>query len=567
MEDGSLLEQALSHELGPSNTELGDLTKNVLIIDAYLVENKSKDPVQELQELARLAYRCNVYLQGKNFRWHYGGDGPVFGVHVGEERQPHLRAYCRYGPSVADEWMAIQFTWEMSTCIDDNIAFSCWDVEDGQLILIEAAEALPEWLDRDPTDRHRHACWIRAGTLHLIPEPHATLQYALSSMRSRDRNLAPSFPRIQEVLLQSFTENQKQALAEQRMPLVVPRKVAFLIRRRPDLLHAAIQSFCDNVQDRPPDLLKYSDWVWSTATVSRTSYAMLRTVVSPSWETPDFLPPSGIEVKRYKRICNTDSTSHVRHAVHLGVRVVAGLEFLVQGNHQPLSIQRRVASWARIADESPSGSLWILQSFQQGPNNAVHDLSDILKCPVFPDEVANFSLFQHPEVSVKQQLLTAQSKVDEDEDFPMPLAGQVDDESWLILDGKADIQGATDLDSVLRRFQNFMLQPSGVEGVQSEKRPSRHDIRPRVFMNILHAALKSEPLSFTSPEDPLFFREDYDLMEDLGDDDDDHALSMRGVMVGFGLHGPRILSSQYLTLILLFLGCNGFRAAADDPIA
>ena len=86
-------------------------------------------------------------------------------------------------------------------------------------------------------------------------------------------------------------------------------------------------------------------------------------------------------------------------------------------------------------------------------------------------------------------------------------------------------------------------------------------------MNILHAALKSEPLSFTSPEDPLFFREDYDLMEDLGDDDDDHALSMRGVMVGFGLHGPRILSSQYLTLILLFLGCNGFRAAADDPIA
>ena len=539
MEEGSLLEQALSHGLGPSSTETEEFNKNVLIIDVHWVEKKPKDPIEELQELARLAYRCNVYLQGKNFRWHYGGDGPVFGVHVGEERLPHLRAYCRYGPSVADEWMAIQFMWEMSICMDEDVAISCWDVEDGQLILIQAAEALPEWLDRDPTDRHRHACWIRAGTLLLIQEPHATLQYALSWMRSRDRNVAPSYPRIQEILLQSFTENQNQALAEQRIPLVVPRKVAVLFRRRPDMLHAAIQSFCDHVQDPPPDLLKYSDWVWSTATVSRTNYAMLRTVVSASWETTEFLPPSGIEVKRYKRMCKTDSTPHVRHAVYLGVRVVSGLEFLAQKQDQPVSVQRRVASWTRIADESPSGSSWMIQSFQQGPNNAVHDLSDILKCPVFPDEVANLSLFNHPEVSVKQQLWTAQSKVDEDEDFPMPLPSQTDDDSWLILDEKGDIHGATDLDSVLARFQNFMVQPSGVEGVQNEKRLSRHDIRPRVFLNILHAALKSKPLSFTSPEDPLFFREDYDLMEDL--DDDDHAFSMRGVMVGLGFPLSQLL--------------------------
>jgi hypothetical protein len=424
--------------------------------------------------------------------------------------------------------MAIQLMWEMSTAVDKDIAISCWDIEDGQLILIQAAEVLPEWLDRDPTDRHRHSCWIRAGQLHVIPEPHASLQFALLWLRNQDKNAAPNFPRIQNFLLQSFKTNQAHGLAEQRIPIVVPRKVAFLIRRRPDLLHAAIQSFCEHVEDAPPDLHKNFDWVWSTARVSRTNYAMLRTVVSPTWETAEFVPQSGVEVERYKRICNTDSTPHVRHAVQLGVRVVVGLEFLAQKQDEPMSTDRRIASWARIA-EAP----WILQSYEQGPNEAVHDLSDILKCPAFPDEVANLSLRTHPDESVKQQILNAQRKVDEDEDFPMPLPGQIDDEAWLTLDGKDGMQGAADLDSVLARFQNFMVQPSDVGGVETTKRLSRHDIRPRIFLNILQAALKSESLSFPPTEDSLFFAEDYDLMEDPGDDDE--ASAMHGIMVGLGV--------------------------------
>jgi SGT1 protein len=531
MEEGSLLEQALRHGLGNSSPETGEFTKNVLILDVYPVEKTSECPIQELQELARLARRCNIFLQSKSFRWHYGGDGPVFGVHIGEERLAHLRAYCRYGPSVADEWMAIQFMWEMSTAVENDFAISCWDVEDGQVLLIQAAEALPEWLDQDPTDRHRYSCWIRGGKLHLIPEPHATLRYALSWLHNQDRNAAPAFPRIQNILLQSFRTIEEYSMSEQRIALVVPRKITFLIRTRPDLLHAAIQTFCERIDDPPPDLLKYSDWVWSTATVSRTNYAMLRTVVSPAWETAEFLPPVGVEVKRYRRQCKTDSTPHLRHAVHLGVKVVVGVEYLAEVNDQPMSLDRRVVSWSRIAGENQPGSSWILQSFQEGPNHASNDLSDILRCPVFPDEAPNISLHSHPDVSIKQQLLNAQKSVDEDEDFPMPLPDQVDDEAWLTLDDKGDIQGATDLNSILNRFQNFMVQPSDVGGVEIVRGPTRHDIRPRAFLNILHAALKGDALCFPSPNDAFFFDEDYDLMEESGGNEEHEPAAMRGIMV------------------------------------
>jgi len=551
MEEGSLLEQALRHGLEQhSSIETGEFTKNVLIIDVYSLEKILDDTIKELQELAKLAYQCNAYLQNKNFRWHHGGDGPVFGVHVGEEKVPHLRAYCRYGPNIADEWMAIQFMWEMSTDMDRDIAISCWDVEDGQVMFIQAAEALPEWLDRDSTDRHRYGCWIRSGRLHIIPEPHASLQYALSWMRSQDRRGSPSFPQIESILQRSFSENQKDALVEQRIPLVLPRKVAFLIRRRPDLIHTAIQSFCDHVEDPIPDLLEHSDWVWSTTTVSRTNYAMLRTVVSQAvWESPDFVPRCGVEVERYKRQCKMESNPHLRHAVRLGTRIVVGLEFLGKMKDEPMSVDRRITSWTSIADESQrtGGSSKILESFQQGPNNALYDLSDLLKCPVFPDESERLALFTHPDVSMKQQLLNAQKKVDEDEEFPMPLSNQSDDDTWLILDEKGEIHGATDLDSVLKRFQKFMIQPSDYEGVETKKQRTRKEIRPHVFLNILHAALKDDNLSFPSTDDAFFFQEDYDLIDDDPDDDDDdvdqdapegdddekEASMMRQIMVSF----------------------------------
>lgn len=562
MEGGSLLEQALS-----SQAERETSTKNVLIMEVYpLKDHRSSkcNDINLLQELAGLAQKCNSYLQSKSYLWHYGGDGPIFGVYVGSEKIPHLRALCHYGPSVSDEWVAIEIMWEMSTSLNDDIAVSCWDVEDGQVMLIQAAEALPDWLDTDPTDNHRHACWIRNGSLQLIPQPHAKLDYALKWLIETGRSDASAYPRIHDVLKKTFRLNREQGFAQQRLPLVVPRKVAFLIRRRPDLLHSAIQEFCEHIEDPAPDLLQESDWVWATATVSKTNYAMLRTMVSSSWETTEFVPPCNVEVKRYKRQCASEYTPHIRHAVHLGVRVVVGLYYLARKKDEPFSMDCRVAAWTRIASETSTDSSWVVESFQQGPNNAKDDLSDILKCPVFPEEVKNLFLYSHADVSVRQQITNAQKNINEEEVFPVPLSDQVDGEEWLILDEKGEIQGATDLDSILSRFQNFMLLPSEVGGVEVPKALSREDIRPRVFLNILHAALKGESLSFLSSEereDPYFFKEDYDLMEaDIDDIPQAEASSMLGMMVNLQIYTlayREFVNLAHLCPILLCSECDG----------
>lgn len=537
MEEGSLLKQALQHS-GQVQQSDTDLTKNVLIIDVYDLK-VFNDRTEQLLQIAKLAAVCNTFLQAEKFRWHAGGDGPVFGVCVSDGGIPHLRAYCHYGLNVADEWEAIGFMLKMSQEISEDVAVSCWDVEDGQVILVQTSQVIPECLDEDPTDKHQYACWIRGGQIQVFKKPHISLQEALSKLRRMDRLTHASHPLIQQALEKWLELNKHHTSPEQRMPLVVPRAVATLIRNRPDLAHAAISAFCDNINSPPPNLKNYEDWVWTTQSVSRTQYAALRTIVSTEWQSSDFLPPVSAEVKRYKRQCAMESTPRIRHAVALGVRIVAGIEFLLKfENWEPLTVDKRLACWCgideacRVVDSTTATDSWIQTSYNQGPNHATHNLEHLLKCPVFPNEAKNLTLYSHPDVSLKQQILNAQRNVNPDEDFPMPREEDVDDESWMELEsGEGSKDG--DLDTILSQFQEFMVQQSGVEGVGSRIEsapppPSKpaEQIRPRVFLNILHAVLKGTELSFPTAtqeknEDPYFFKEDYDLMENVSDNSDD----------------------------------------------
>jgi hypothetical protein len=421
----------------------------------------------------------------------------------------------------------------LSRELQDDVAISCWDVDDGQVILIQTAEVLPDWLDQDPTDNHRYACWIRGGAIQLLPQSHISLSEALTSLRNKERYTVSSHPKVQDLLQRCFSLNKGQAFAKQRTPLVVPRKVATLVRRRPDLVHAAIQSFCNRIEYPPPDLVAYDDWVWTTASLSRTNYAMLRTMVSTQWKTVDFVPSTGVEIKRFKRQCKMESTPHLRYAVTLGVRLVAGLEFLAKAKWDPVSTEMRISYWNRIEDMCGVSERAILSSFTQGPNHAQHDLTDILKCPVSPEEAENPTLYSYPETSIKQQINDAQKAADPNEDFLMPQVDQVDDEDWMTLDYDGGLEGNNDLDRILSRFQTFMVQPAEVEGVAAATAPrSRRDIRPRIVMNMLHAVLKGKAIAFPTAEDPFFYQEDYDLMEESsGDNGDAEDPGLHGLMV------------------------------------
>jgi hypothetical protein len=108
----------------------------------------------------------------------------------------------------------------------------------------------------------------------------------------------------------------------------------------------------------------------------------------------------------------------------------------------------------------------------------------------------------------------------------------------------------TTLDTTLSKFQNFMVQPSGAQGVDptttttttttdtdTKQQKVVLEIQPRIVLNILHAVLKGDDLTFPrnsgpgnrhdpTSGDPYFYPSDYDHVlndDDDNDDDDDNG--------------------------------------------
>lgn len=149
--------------------------------------------------------------------------------------------------------------------------------------------------------------------------------------------------------------------------------------------------------------------------------------------------------------------------------------------------------------------------------------------------------------------------------FNKPRADQIDADDWMNIEESqnekvASISSQNDLNKLLSRFQSFLNQSSDFDGVvtYSSSATNGHgasnqnnysatkekngsgvfvnnssiEIRPRVFLYILHSVLKNEELEFPFV-DPYFYREDYDDLFDVGDDDvceQNEGLKLKDVM-------------------------------------
>lgn len=633
-----MLQEALLSEANEQEQGLWYHSDHALWIDIHIiVREPTKEAVStphHLLKLSQVARQVNDYFQKQSFAWHIGGDGPVFGIHSSDHGIPHLRAICRYGASVADEWAAVgfiqQFT-ELPTTCSSDLAIECWDVQDGQILLIEgSANGLPSWVDRIGPEACRHRCWIRQGQIQLIaPKTQAAgsssthesendldLQQALETMRQgkTDANVVEAPASLQQAikdcigrLLPSSTKQTTTPVASaakhstnpqsyhHKAVLAVPRSVAFLIEKRPDLVNAAIVAFAHDAlyastkeakigksQGKPSGNktgIVCEDWVLTTHQFTRTNYAMIRTICSQTWKTETFIPKQfqSVELKRLQRQCSVEAMPHLHHAVHVGVRLAAGMNVLLKQNEasESLSLKERRALqyWPRLLqNELCTSPQWIIEAWQAGPQKAVHNLEDVLHCPVFleelesqPDRVTPLS---YPETSISQQMRQIIKKSEQDthyQDYVVPRQGEVDtNEDWMVLTNES-LEGqlrsqtaattqessleeqekgkeqATQLDTMLQGFQSFMVDQSGFDGVKNKEKSKggtpEHGaavaINPRVFLNLLKTVL--DPLTSTKDiafpvegeeGDGFFSKEDYDAMlpdEDDNEDNDDSA--------------------------------------------
>jgi hypothetical protein len=165
---------------------------------------------------------------------------------------PHLHCIYRYGVSVADEWHLIGLLLDYSEH-NDEIVIRCWDVDDGQVLLIQSADALPPWVDQIGPDQCRHRCWIRSGhVLLLAPADLSSASLSLASALELLRGQTTTNPKSQtmitspravhQVIQETIQTVQADGLRH-RTPLAVPRSVAYLLQHRPNLCAVACRLF------------------------------------------------------------------------------------------------------------------------------------------------------------------------------------------------------------------------------------------------------------------------------------------------------------------------------------
>jgi hypothetical protein len=537
MEEGpSLLQEILSRNSSHGDTAAATATPsdNTLIVRGFLVPHISDkeyytSKTKLLLDLAALAVSLNTAIQNVNYLWQQGGDGPIFGVHVEttqkKKRLPHIQAACQYGVTVADAWTLVDMLCQFSKQ-NPHVVFEFWDVDDGHILCIEAAEVLPAWAADPAVMVHR--CYLRQGRVVLVaPTKHGTTrQEVLALLCENSPNICQSFASVDAAIKARLANTRQQQAIVQRAAVALPVQVAHFFHKRPEVLTLAVTAWAEHLsklrssvtKDMPqrssPIMSSSSQrlplqWQWTVQHLPRVSYAQLRTLTgappqnseSDDWTISDNVPSRFLQgnpsLRRLQR--QQQQQVYLKHAVAIGVRLVAGLEFLwlqSQSNPTPPSgilpspMEERILHyWAGIvaavefctkSDEDNNN--WVIKAWQAGPQQAEHSLENILKCPVYHPEVQKYPYpLSFPLESLNHVLQSTWRQCPDDEPCGNgnnpPDRHDVDDadDSWLNISEAKHLSAAIvppkseesheKMQQVLHDFQTFMTGESDVEGV------------------------------------------------------------------------------------------------------
>ncbi|XP_062192210.1 protein ecdysoneless homolog [Phragmites australis] len=166
---------------------------------------------------------------------------------------PHLHGALRFGDSLPDEWLAVSLLFALTRAFP-NLAARAWD-SDGEFLLIEAAFALPRWLDPDTAPNR---VFIFRGELHILPPsllPETpSLEAALAAVY--DDSVDTRAPDAVQAAIQRRIAGLPERAAENlhTARVIVPASVAKVLNEEPCLIARAVEGF----YDRDIDTMKHA---------------------------------------------------------------------------------------------------------------------------------------------------------------------------------------------------------------------------------------------------------------------------------------------------------------------
>jgi hypothetical protein len=303
-----------------------------------------------------------------------------FGLHIAkhEDGTAFLLGRTDFGDSVEDEWLIVYLLRKLSQKFPD-LWIRVSDGADGEFLLIEAAEVLPQWLSPE-IDTNR--VWIQDDQLRIIrlsegeePSSRLSLSDALTALRTVPKSLMHS-PLIEA---EAFYRLEKYPAAigqsTHHARASVPRRIAAILHNRPRIVSAAVEAF--TARDpllikqvyAKPDRLSFprNDCVTVSVKFSKLMFAQLQSDVHP--------PPRALleNVSSDQGGTNASGMEDADEAaVELGLKLTAGFELL-----QSRQVPEGEADWMAKQGAVLAGALSQLSHSQLPTNKDISEWPDV----------------------------------------------------------------------------------------------------------------------------------------------------------------------------------------------
>jgi hypothetical protein len=293
----------------------------------YIIDTKLSD-IQTRERLQ--AFQRSLQQLEKKFLKEYIWQREALKLElVREEGRWLLKGRTNYGDSVADEWLIVWLLRELSKEFRDAW-IRIYDT-DGEFLLIEAANALPKWLNPEVAENR---VWINNHRLLIIPLGKDEVDPAPLSMGSTLKILddTPARPQhYQKVEKEAFhrLDNYPAAITENQhhATLPLPRKVAHILHINPSYIAPAVEAFYlrDPVsirllqpeKSKLPLVFAPDDFVEVSVRFTKVLYAQL---LGQQWNPP---PPWDSALEKLVK------EGHTTEKAEVGVKVAAGMQILL----------------------------------------------------------------------------------------------------------------------------------------------------------------------------------------------------------------------------------------------
>lgn len=279
----------------------------------------------------------------------------------------HLKGRTDFGDSVADEWLIVYILRELSKQFPEAW-IRVYDT-DGEFLLIEAANALPKWLNPDVAENR---VWLSNGHLRIVPveEKPASppgslgLTQALSFIQKQPEKLVIS-PFVEDEAFHRIREYPSAISSSLHHALItLPRRLAHILHYNPSYISPAVEAFYlrDPVAVKPLTTKDMStltfppeDLVTVSVKFTKVGFAQLRSQVfdpPPSWvgispRLKDFKIEMGM-----KLTCGFEML--LADPQNVDKRVVREIKLLledIEAGEETLPTDKELVTWPQTQDD------------------------------------------------------------------------------------------------------------------------------------------------------------------------------------------------------------------------